>query len=231
VKARRAKTIIFRPRSWQGDKTEFWLCWCAAALLERQIAVFCPNIGVLSASVLSLIPLMRPFAWQSLLLPVLPVQDKMLDLLEAPVPFILGIKVSTAWASSSAYTCIPPAHLCLQPECRCGSLYAADRDEETDCRRVYALHSALALICWLVLVMLCSIRSSPRFSPKITSWVLYLPWLEEHIDYADVSRGHDFWRVNLNSVFFSAFFISCLSCLLLGCCSTRRRRWRRGASR
>lgn len=66
--------------------------------------MFCPNIGVLSASVLSLIPLMRPFAWQSLLLPVLPVQDKMLDLLEAPVPFILGIKVSTAWAPSSAYT-------------------------------------------------------------------------------------------------------------------------------
>ncbi len=65
----------------------------AAALLERQMAVFCPNIGVLSASVLSLIPLMRPFAWQSLLLPVLPVQDKMLDLLEAPVPFILGIRV------------------------------------------------------------------------------------------------------------------------------------------
>lgn len=65
----------------------------AAALLERQMAVFCPNIGVLSASVLSLIPLMRPFAWQSLLLPVLPVQDKMLDLLEAPVPFILGVKV------------------------------------------------------------------------------------------------------------------------------------------
>lgn len=65
----------------------------AAALLERQMVVFCPNIGVLSAAVLSLIPLMRPFAWQSLLLPVLPVQDKMLDLLEAPVPFILGIKV------------------------------------------------------------------------------------------------------------------------------------------
>ncbi len=70
--------------------------WGAAALLERQMAVFCPNIGVLSASVLSLVPLMRPFAWQSLLLPVLPVQDKMLDLLEAPVPFILGIKVALA---------------------------------------------------------------------------------------------------------------------------------------
>ncbi|CAL8461897.1 g1428 [Coccomyxa elongata] len=72
------------------------LTFLTAALLERQMAVFCPNIGVLSASVLSLIPLMRPFAWQSLLLPVLPVQDKMLDLLEAPVPFILGIRYKTA---------------------------------------------------------------------------------------------------------------------------------------
>ena len=57
------------------------------------MVVFCPNIGILSAVVLSLIPLMRPFAWQSLLLPILPVQDKMLDLLEAPVPFIVGVKV------------------------------------------------------------------------------------------------------------------------------------------
>ena len=62
-------------------------------LLERQLVVFCPNIGVLSTSVLSLVPLLRPFAWQSLLLPVLPALDKMLDLLEAPVPFILGIQV------------------------------------------------------------------------------------------------------------------------------------------
>ena len=56
------------------------------------MVVFCPNMGVLSAAVLALVPLMRPFAWQSLLLPVLPVQEKMLDLLEAPVPFIFGIK-------------------------------------------------------------------------------------------------------------------------------------------
>ena len=65
---------------------------CAGALLERQMVVFCPNIGVLTAVVLALVPLMRPFAWQSLLLPVLPAADKMLDLLEAPVPFIFGIK-------------------------------------------------------------------------------------------------------------------------------------------
>ncbi|CAN1270091.1 DENN domain-containing protein 5B [Linum perenne] len=60
-------------------------------LLEKQVIVMCPNLGVLSAVVLSLIPLIRPFQWQSLFLPVLP--DKMYDFLDAPVPFIAGIQV------------------------------------------------------------------------------------------------------------------------------------------
>ncbi|KAJ0774797.1 putative cDENN domain, tripartite DENN domain, DENN domain lobe protein [Helianthus annuus] len=45
--------------------------------------------GVLSATVLSLIPMILPFEWQSLFLPVLP--WKMLDFLDAPVPFVVGI--------------------------------------------------------------------------------------------------------------------------------------------
>ncbi|CAN1270089.1 DENN domain-containing protein 5B [Linum perenne] len=57
-------------------------------LLEKQVIVMCPNLGVLSAVVLSLIPLIRPFQWQSLFLPVLP--DKMYDFLDAPVPFIVS---------------------------------------------------------------------------------------------------------------------------------------------
>ncbi|XP_039132612.1 uncharacterized protein LOC120269339 isoform X1 [Dioscorea cayenensis subsp. rotundata] len=62
----------------------------AGALLEKQMVVICPNLGVLSATVLSIIPMLRPFAWQSLLLPVLP--RKMLEFLDAPVPFIVGIQ-------------------------------------------------------------------------------------------------------------------------------------------
>ncbi|XP_008804739.2 uncharacterized protein LOC103717932 isoform X1 [Phoenix dactylifera] len=62
----------------------------AGALLEKQVAVICPNLGVLSAIVMSVIPMIRPFEWQSLLLPVLP--RKMLDFLDAPVPFIVGIQ-------------------------------------------------------------------------------------------------------------------------------------------
>eukprot|EP01018_Ginkgo_biloba_P007612 Gb_17044 [translate_table: standard] len=42
----------------------------SATLLEKQIVVVCSNLGVLSAVVLSVIPLIRPFQWQSLLLPV-----------------------------------------------------------------------------------------------------------------------------------------------------------------
>ena len=67
----------------------------AAILLEQQMVMFCPNIGLLSTAVLSLIPLIRPFAWQSLLMPVLPALDQMLDLMDAPVPFILGVQVSS----------------------------------------------------------------------------------------------------------------------------------------
>lgn len=66
----------------------------AGALLEKQIVVVCSNLGVLSASVLSIIPLIRPYQWESLLMPVLP--NDMLDFLDAPVPYIIGIKSKTA---------------------------------------------------------------------------------------------------------------------------------------
>ena len=69
-----------------------WLT--AGVLLERQIVFFCPHIGQLSTAVLSMIPLLRPFAWQSMLMPVLPAHDSMLHLLDAPVPFLLGMQVS-----------------------------------------------------------------------------------------------------------------------------------------
>ena len=66
----------------------------AGALLEKQLVMFCPNIGLLSTCVLSLIPLLRPFSWHSFLMPVLP--DKLLGFLEAPVPFIIGVQVGPA---------------------------------------------------------------------------------------------------------------------------------------
>ena len=77
------------------------------------MVVFCPSIGVLSMAVLAIIPLLRPFAWQSLMLPILPDNESMLHLLDAPVPFIIGIQVRAlprsltchlnAFAQSCAY--------------------------------------------------------------------------------------------------------------------------------
>eukprot|EP00210_Caulerpa_lentillifera_P007520 g7186.t1 len=65
----------------------------AGALLEKQIVFFCSNIGVLTSAVLSLLPLLQPFTWHSLILPVLPSQY--LDFLEAPVPFAVGVQHKT----------------------------------------------------------------------------------------------------------------------------------------
>eukprot|EP00878_Enallax_costatus_P027730 GHUV01029878.1.p1 GENE.GHUV01029878.1~~GHUV01029878.1.p1 ORF type:complete len:311 (+),score=87.80 GHUV01029878.1:2096-3028(+) len=64
-----------------------------AVLLEKQLVVFCPHIGTLAAIVLSLVPLLRPFSWQSLMLPVTP--TTMMGFLEAPVPFVLGVQYKT----------------------------------------------------------------------------------------------------------------------------------------
>ncbi|KAF7112787.1 hypothetical protein RHSIM_RhsimUnG0192400 [Rhododendron simsii] len=67
----------------------------AGALLEKQIVIVSSNLGILSALVLSVIPLIRPYQWQSLLMPVLP--NDMLDFLDAPVPYVV----------SSLILCVP----------------------------------------------------------------------------------------------------------------------------
>lgn len=81
-------------------RLEHVLTLFAGALLEKQIAVVCSNLGVLSASVLSIIPLIRPYQWQSLLMPVLP--NDMLDFLDAPVPYIVGVKNKTTEVQSKS---------------------------------------------------------------------------------------------------------------------------------
>lgn len=66
------------------------LALLTGVLLEKQVIVVGSNLGALSAVVLSIIPIIRPFEWQSLFLSILP--GKMLDFLDAPVPYIVGIK-------------------------------------------------------------------------------------------------------------------------------------------
>ncbi|XVF48910.1 hypothetical protein PTKIN_Ptkin03bG0226000 [Pterospermum kingtungense] len=79
-------------------RLEHVLTILAGALLEKQIVVLCSNLGILSATVLSIVPLIRPYQWQSFLMPVLP--DDMLDFLDAPVPYIVGVKNKTSEVQS-----------------------------------------------------------------------------------------------------------------------------------
>lgn len=99
------------------------LTFLSAALLEVPAVVFCPDLATLSACVLAVGgPLLAPFQWQSLLLPVLPVvgaaagggggaggsggaapspspsddhSAALLSILDAPVPFIAGLQYKT----------------------------------------------------------------------------------------------------------------------------------------
>ncbi|KAL3830032.1 hypothetical protein ACJIZ3_018834 [Penstemon smallii] len=85
-------------------RLEHVLTLFAGALLEKQIVVVCSNLGILSALVLSIIPLIRPYQWQSLLMPVLP--NDMLDFLDAPVPYIVGVKNKTTDVQSKVTSAI-----------------------------------------------------------------------------------------------------------------------------
>ena len=66
----------------------------SAVLLERRIVVRCSNLRYLSSLVMSIPPLIRPFLYQSVLIPMLPL--KMPSLLDAPVPYLIGVTQLTA---------------------------------------------------------------------------------------------------------------------------------------
>jgi hypothetical protein len=61
----------------------------SAVMMEHRILLVCRNLGILSAIALSLLPMLRPFVWQGVFIPILP--NSMLDVLDAPVPCVLGI--------------------------------------------------------------------------------------------------------------------------------------------
>mmetsp|Transcript_28428 Transcript_28428/g.71405 ORF Transcript_28428/g.71405 Transcript_28428/m.71405 type:complete len:585 (+) Transcript_28428:128-1882(+) len=69
-------------------KKDFYTIF-TAVLLERKLIILCKSVHVLSAIILSFIPLLRPFKYQSVLIPVLP--SNMLNFLDAPVPFTVGV--------------------------------------------------------------------------------------------------------------------------------------------
>eukprot|EP00658_Telonema_sp_P-2_P070872 TRINITY_DN60251_c0_g2_i2.p1 TRINITY_DN60251_c0_g2~~TRINITY_DN60251_c0_g2_i2.p1 ORF type:complete len:700 (-),score=144.80 TRINITY_DN60251_c0_g2_i2:286-2385(-) len=67
-----------------------------SVLLERRVVFVCDCPGLLSAALLSLVSLLRPLAWQSMFVPILPV--KMHHFLDAPVPYLVGVvEIADAW--------------------------------------------------------------------------------------------------------------------------------------
>jgi len=60
-----------------------------ACLLERKVVIFSKNVRFLSCTILALYPLLRPFVYQSVLIPLLP--KVLVDFLGAPVPYVLGL--------------------------------------------------------------------------------------------------------------------------------------------
>jgi len=68
---------------------EILVTMLSAILLERKVLILCENMRVLSAVVLSIPALIRPFVYQSAVITMLP--ETQVDFLEAVVPFIMGM--------------------------------------------------------------------------------------------------------------------------------------------
>eukprot|EP01100_Stratorugosa_tubuloviscum_P007116 TRINITY_DN2992_c1_g2_i1.p1 TRINITY_DN2992_c1_g2~~TRINITY_DN2992_c1_g2_i1.p1 ORF type:complete len:711 (+),score=304.94 TRINITY_DN2992_c1_g2_i1:79-2211(+) len=102
---RKEKIEFLRPFEQDGEEEELFAEWSlpllfntfsrqtllqilSCVLLEKQIIFVYPSVRILSALVLSWTALLRPFAYHSVLIPILP--TKMFSFLEAPVPFIVG---------------------------------------------------------------------------------------------------------------------------------------------
>lgn len=66
----------------------FWLL--CAAMQEKSIVFVSQKLDRVTSCVLGLVSLMKPFKWSHILTPILP--NSLFDILEAPVPFIAGVK-------------------------------------------------------------------------------------------------------------------------------------------
>lgn len=61
----------------------------ACILCERKVVIHSPNLRVLSSIVLGYTTLIRPFVYQSVLIPILP--QSLFTIFSAPVPFLVGV--------------------------------------------------------------------------------------------------------------------------------------------
>jgi hypothetical protein len=62
-------------------------------ILEHQIALCSDALSILTPTALALLALLTPFHWQGVLVPIMPASAGH-ELLEAPVPFIVGLSSS-----------------------------------------------------------------------------------------------------------------------------------------
>lgn len=58
-------------------------------LCERKVVIHSPNLRILSSIVLGWAALIRPFVYQSVLIPILP--ESLFTMISAPVPFLVGV--------------------------------------------------------------------------------------------------------------------------------------------
>ena len=64
----------------------------SAVLLEQKIVVVSKNLHTLTAIIFTIISLLEPFSYQGIVIPIL--HQGLIDVLDAPVPFIVGMNVS-----------------------------------------------------------------------------------------------------------------------------------------
>eukprot|EP01105_Mastigella_eilhardi_P011160 TRINITY_DN2579_c0_g1_i1.p1 TRINITY_DN2579_c0_g1~~TRINITY_DN2579_c0_g1_i1.p1 ORF type:complete len:448 (+),score=94.14 TRINITY_DN2579_c0_g1_i1:83-1426(+) len=122
--------VFARPHSCEVD--EMGAVWGAGALVgavsssalvlllscllqETKLLFVSPSMRLLSRVICALVPLVRPFEWCSVMIPILPASLR--DILDAPVPFIVG----ATWASAE-----PPqiAHREVRETCCCITIAA-----------------------------------------------------------------------------------------------------------
>lgn len=70
------------------DLENFYLIW-SALLLEKSVVFISSNLTLLSSVMLGFKSLLAPFSWCHVMIPILPAA--LVDILDAPVPFMVGI--------------------------------------------------------------------------------------------------------------------------------------------
>jgi len=90
----------------------------SAIMVEKRIVFVSPNMRILTGVVLAFVPLLRPFIYQSVFLPVIP--QSLQVVYTAPVPFVIG--ATTTPKESELYdelliVDIPNRNFFLPPKC------------------------------------------------------------------------------------------------------------------